>query len=257
MNDYDSILNRLKAGIGNKITTIEGSFCGDILCSVANELAKFYAVDIETVYEKAFVCSAKGQWLDNAAGNWGIERIEGESDEMMRERVLSKLKNQASSGNIEDYKTWAKSVEGVRAAQIVPKSGGNVFVYIMADDGQAQSVMERTKALIESKRPIGATVTVAFGASRAIAISASIRIAKGESIELATADIKMQTEKYFKELSLYCEAVHISHSKLMGIMLNVKNVQDVSNLCIEGKAQSLTLSEGEYPSLGTLTLTRS
>lgn len=41
-NDYDSILKRLKDAMPSDISVIEGSFCGDILCAVANELANLF-----------------------------------------------------------------------------------------------------------------------------------------------------------------------------------------------------------------------
>ena len=116
-NDYDSILKRLKDAMPSDISVIEGSFCGDILCAVANELAKFYSIDLETVYQKAFVHTAEGEWLDAAAADWGMERQSGESDDDFRERVTESLKKQSSSGNRADYCEGCRAFGGVKGVQ--------------------------------------------------------------------------------------------------------------------------------------------
>ena len=95
MNDFDSILARMKADMPSDITVIEGSLAGDILTAVANELAKFYDMEVKEIYDKAFVTTATGDYLTNACRDYGVERNEGESDESLRERTLYLIKNQA------------------------------------------------------------------------------------------------------------------------------------------------------------------
>ncbi|MBR4878571.1 MAG: baseplate J/gp47 family protein, partial [Clostridia bacterium] len=118
MNDYDSILARMKADMPPDITLIEGSLAGDILCAVANELARFYDMEVSEIYDKAFVSTAAGDYLTNACLDYGVERNEDEDDEALRSRTLALIKNQASSGNEAHYIRWAKSFSEVRAVHI-------------------------------------------------------------------------------------------------------------------------------------------
>lgn len=73
-NTFEAILDRMKSSLELDITDIEGTWTGDMLQTVANELARIYSCEIKPMYDKAFVRTARGEDLDNCCADYGIER---------------------------------------------------------------------------------------------------------------------------------------------------------------------------------------
>ena len=73
-NDFISILTRMKGRIETEADKREGTWTADNLQAVANELARIYSEDIESILPQAFVISASGANLDNACNDYGITR---------------------------------------------------------------------------------------------------------------------------------------------------------------------------------------
>ena len=82
--DFDSILTRLRSGVQGTVSTLEGTFAGDLLQSVAAELARIWSQEVDTAAQRGFLATAEGQWLDAVCGDYGITRKSGESDEGLR-----------------------------------------------------------------------------------------------------------------------------------------------------------------------------
>ncbi len=135
--DFDSILQRLKAALGDRVSALEGTFAGDILQAVAAELARIWSQEIDTVTQRGFVATAEGRWLDAACGDYGVTRKSGESDEKLRRRVLDHIRARSAGGNAADYVAWALEMEGVAAAAAVPlgRGAGTVDVYFAPEEG--------------------------------------------------------------------------------------------------------------------------
>lgn len=73
-NDFISILERMKARIVTEADRREGTWTADNLQAVANELARIYSEDIESILPQAFVATATGINLDSACSDYGITR---------------------------------------------------------------------------------------------------------------------------------------------------------------------------------------
>lgn len=73
-NTFIDIQKRMKDRLETDASKIEGSFHADNIQSVANELARIYSQDIETLLPKAFVKSSFGEWLDLCCSDYGVER---------------------------------------------------------------------------------------------------------------------------------------------------------------------------------------
>lgn len=84
-NDFISILERMKRRMETKADKREGTWSADNLQAVANELARIYSEDIESILPQAFVISAEGANLDNACNDYGITRREATFAEAMVE----------------------------------------------------------------------------------------------------------------------------------------------------------------------------
>lgn len=62
---FKDILDAMKLRIETEADRREGTWTADNLQAVANELARIYEEDIDTILPQAFVMSAKGRNLDS------------------------------------------------------------------------------------------------------------------------------------------------------------------------------------------------
>lgn len=75
-NSYEEVLQRMEQSIVlPDNASLEGSFSGDILRCIADELARVYSYDVDTIYEKVFVSNAEGENLTKICENYGVTRI--------------------------------------------------------------------------------------------------------------------------------------------------------------------------------------
>ncbi len=84
-NDFLSILGRMKDRIETEADKREGTWTADNLQAVANELARIYSEDIESILPQAFVITATGTNLDNACSDYGIVRRAATAAEVLVE----------------------------------------------------------------------------------------------------------------------------------------------------------------------------
>ena len=100
-----------------------------------------------------------------------------EADEAFRERLYTKIKQPATSGNAYHYRQWALEVAGVGDAKVFPLDDGpgTVTILVVDDDKKISSALPAmVSEHIETVRPIGATVTVSSPEELLINISANI-----------------------------------------------------------------------------------
>lgn len=82
-NSFKAILDRMKNRIKTEADKREGTWTADNLQAVANELARIYSEDIETILPQAFVVTATGKNLDNCCSDYGITRRAATAAEVM------------------------------------------------------------------------------------------------------------------------------------------------------------------------------
>lgn len=73
-NTFKEITDRMKSRLMYEASKLEGSWTSDNIQAVANELAKIYSEDIDTILDKAFVSTSYGEWLDLACDDYGVIR---------------------------------------------------------------------------------------------------------------------------------------------------------------------------------------
>lgn len=71
---FKDILDAMKLRIETEADRREGTWTADNLQAVANELARIYEEDIDTILPQAFVMSAEGRNLDSCCSDYGITR---------------------------------------------------------------------------------------------------------------------------------------------------------------------------------------
>lgn len=176
-----------------------------------------------------------------------------ETDEDLYERLDFKVKQPATSGNPNQYKEWAMSVEGVGKALIKRLWNGNGTVKVIITDSNNQPASEELQQkvfdYIEEQRPIGATVTVT--APTPISINISLTPLKGGGdIE----GIKAAVNEYF--LSDTFDGTTVSYAQIgKTILLSPKTlISDYEDLTINGGIENITVTDEQMPIAGEVVL---
>lgn len=168
-----------------------------------------------------------------------------ESNESLIARAEEKIMRPAHSGNENDYKQWAKEVEGVGKVDVIPvwNGGGTVKVIISDYDYNVanQELVEAVKNRIEQAdgRPIGADVTVVSYTKYDLDIVATIKIASGYDIETikqdVIADIKKGIINNTIQYTSNSKTTIVSIGKIGAIILSVDGVLDYTSLSVNGE----------------------
>lgn len=184
----------------------------------------------------------------------GIGGSEREDDESYRERILYKIRSEASSGNEAHYKLWAESVDGVATAKIIPLWNGNgtVKVLISTPDKSTptQTLLNTVAAYIETQKPIGATVTVGSINYVDINVSAVVSLSNTGSISNVTAEFNELLANY---LSTY-DLTIVSYLKIADLLLQCNGVLDVQSYTLNGSNQSINLTSTQMARVGTTSI---
>lgn len=179
-----------------------------------------------------------------------------ETDEALRERLYTKIRLPATSGNVYHYQQWALEVSGTGAAKVFPLADGpgTVTVLVVDSDKKISSSLPKTVAeYIETMRPIGATVTVKSPDSVSINIKA--RVLRSESKTLADVKkaYKDAVDTFLKETVF--TTYRISYAKLGSLLLDIPGVEDFEGFLLNGGTGNVMIGETQIPVTGTIELT--
>ncbi len=180
-----------------------------------------------------------------------------ETDIAYRNRILEKIRKPATSGNVQQIKNWAMEVTGVKKARVFPlKNGaGTVEVAVLNDTYTTASteLLEDVKNNIDSKKPVGMTVTVVSAESFDINISAKLDTT---NLQSATQTIGTKIDEYLKEIS-YTDTKIVSYAKIGEMMITTLGVDDYSDYTLNGGVNNINLGSDlmKYPKLNALALT--
>ena len=249
---------------------------------VASESAQFYTRDDCTIGSDGkitvrIVCTEPG-----AVGNVGagaISRLpvalagvsscnnasptsggaDRESDDELRARTYLKVRAPGTSGNKNDYVTWAMSVDGVGGAKCVPlwNGAGTVKVVIVSSSGEAAStsLVSSVSDYIETVRPVGASVTVVSATAKTLNVKAKITLKSGYTETTVNTSITAAIRAYLQAFRLSGSVV--SYAKIGAVILGVEGVDDYSDLKIGVGTtlgtSNITIGETEVPVMGEFT----
>ena len=197
----------------------------------------------------------------DAAYNGYAEEIDSD----LLERLLFKVRQPATSGNVYHYIVWATSVSGVGAVKVLPLWNGNGTVKVIVvhanTDTPSEDLLQAVRDKIAEESPIGATVTVVAPITQTIDISLTCTDGTG------SADaIKAVLTKYFKEnvfgtdytdIAGLDDDVTISYAQIGRIILDnsaTTGVNDYSNLLVNGDTVNITVTAECLPVVGTVTV---
>lgn len=270
-----------------KITGVQGAVLniGDL---VSNELVEYKILESKTIDSTGIVnvnveCTTAGSIGNTPVGTitkfpkslQGINSVTNEVaftngyDEEGRESLLKRyyleIQKPATSGNIHHYELWALSVEGVGAVKVKPtwNGGGTVKVVILNDNKEisTQELIDKTKAYIETQRPVNADVTVSTATEKSININCKIQLTKDYVLDSVKAEIEKNLVAHFKEKAFVDQ--YIYYAEIGNIIFNTTGVNniDYTTFTINGAKDDIILldtnQETEIAKVGTLTITTS
>lgn len=179
-----------------------------------------------------------------------------ESDEDLRERFFTTIKKSYTSGNVAHYELWTLEVDGTGACKVYPLKNGNGTVEIVITNadmlGASSELIEKVKANIEEKRPIGASVSIVSATEKAINISATVRLVRGYDIEEVKTEFLNKTTQYLKEIAF--KDTYISTARLGNLLLDTTGVFDYADFKVNGLNSNVLLNDTDVPKVGELNL---
>ena len=177
-----------------------------------------------------------------------------ETDEELRDRFFETIKKSYTSGNVAHYETWTLEVDGTGACKVYPLKNGNGTVEVVITNtdmlGASSELIEKVKANIEEKRPIGANVTVVSATEKTINVSATVRLLEGCSQDEVETLFKNKLTQYLKEIAF--KDTYVSTARLGNLLLDTTGVFDYSDFEVNGAMSNVNLLDTDVPKVGTI-----
>ncbi|MED0681055.1 baseplate J/gp47 family protein [Aneurinibacillus thermoaerophilus] len=245
--------------------TVSDVVCDEEGKAVVSIIAEDYGEDYNVPVDAVIVISSntdllQGATVTNESPVTG--GINPESDEELRERMFERVQNPPSSGNVADYVRWAKEVNGVFGATVIPtwNGGGTVKIIVYGENGEPVSneILTNVKQYIdpndgtgEGKAPIGATVTVATVTNAVIDVQISGLVVKdGYTLEAVKNSINTRLADYINNLP---SRETLTDKYLEAIVTTTEGVKNYVDLKINGSNQDVTFTDEEKAIMGVVT----
>ncbi|WP_128894623.1 baseplate J/gp47 family protein [Longirhabdus pacifica] len=197
-----------------------------------------------------------------------------ETDEALRERFFSVVKESAFGGNIADYMQSINNLDGVGGVKVFPtwNGGGTVKCTIMTSDYEAPStsLIQEVQTFIDPLgnqgddqgkgigiAPIGHVVTIYGVSPVTIDVSTTLTLNEGTTIGQVTESMEYAINEYLETLRKQWAAekqLIVRVSLIDAAILTVKGVLDVNGTTINDGG-NMTLNTEEIPMLGSVNIT--
>lgn len=179
-----------------------------------------------------------------------------ETDEALRERLYTKIRLPATSGNVYHYQQWALEVSGTGAVKVFPLADGPGTVTVLVVDSNKQissSLPDMVAAYIETVRPIGAAVTVKSPEAVKINIKAKVLRDGSKTLENILKAYKTAVQMFLRETVFI--TYKISYAKLGSLLLDVQGIEDFEGFLLNEGTGNVVIGERQIPIVGTIDLT--
>lgn len=228
------ILARLKAGLKNEDSRIEGSFTMDNLQAVSEELARYGSMLIQPIWD--------------------------EMDLRIDEVV--------TSGNENHYVFWAKQVEDEAGEKVVGNAraygvrdgSGTVFLALISPKAAAptEDKVALVEAYIETQRPVGAKPVIQAAEGVEVTVNGIIELQEGASLETIRTQAQADVKDYLAEIALEGRGETTLNYYRVGMIIGaVEGVKEIVSYTVNGGEESLKASYSQFFTLKGLTLNAS
>ena len=234
-------------------TTEEVTLSGETTVEAeAEEVGERYNVEADTI-TRQFSATYGLNTFTNSAAEGGTD---SESDEALVARLYDFLQLPATSGNAYHYRQWAKEVNGVGEAKVFPLWNGAGTVKVVIVDQSfnpaEEDVVTACADYIEKNRPIGAEVTVVSATKLTVSISATVKISGNTSKERVEQDFLEKVHQYIKDVAFVGK--ELIYNRISALLMEVDGVSDYTALTLNGKTQSVALTDDQVPIIETVVI---
>lgn len=189
-----------------------------------------------------------------------------ETDDSLRERFYSAVRQTPYGGNIADYEQKTLEVDGVGAVEVfnaVSVGAGNVGLVIgdEQENKATEELISKAQELMgvngDGIAPIGHTVTVKTCIDLPVNVSAQIQVKTGSSFDVIKPIVEQTITDYINDIGFKDDIVY--YAKLVADILNCHDaIVDVGAVTMNDAAQNLTLTKTfdsyQVPIVGTITV---
>lgn len=232
--DASDILARMKAGLKNEDTHIEGSFTMDNLQAVAEELARYNGMLIQPLWDE----------------------IEQRIDEVV------------TSGNENHYVFWAKQVEDEAGEKVIGNAkvygvrdgSGTVYVALISPEATVptEEAVELVEAYIKTQRPVGAKPVIVAAEELEVSVNGIIELQEGANIETIRSQAKEDLTAYLAEIALESQGeTSLNYYRIGMIIGAVEGVKEIISYTVNSGEESISASYNQIFTLKGLTLNAS
>lgn len=182
---------------------------------------------------------------------------EEESDDDLRERIMEADASEETSyiGNNADYKRWAKAVDGIGDAIVIPEWNGPETVKIVCLDqngeGANKTLLDAVYNYImapdnpaDRLAPPNTILTVAAPDLVNISYSFTVTVADGFELSTVVSGFKKQLESYYKTVA---NDGAVKYIKVHALLTETPGVEDFTDLLINGSTDNIHIENDEYP----------
>lgn len=185
-----------------------------------------------------------------------------ETDDDYRNRYYTKLRTPVNGVNANQYVLWAESVDGVGKARCIPIWNGinTVKVVLIGNDFKPASddLINRVQAYIDPNKngdgsgvaTIGAVTTVVKATESTCNIDIYGLKVSG-NLEATKEAIKKNLDRYIKSIAFNKD--YISLAKMGLVIAETPNVEDYTEIRLNGGHSSITFTQDECGVLGEIT----
>lgn len=178
-----------------------------------------------------------------------------ETDEDLKIRYFERLREPATSGNIYHYKRWAKEVEGVGEARVIPLWQGHTTVKVIIIDSDRQPadnlLVEKVQEYIDpnitgegrGQAPVGAFCTVVSAEPKKIFISVKAIFSTNYDKEQLKLKIVENIKSYLKEIAFKKDI--LSYAIIGSKILDIDGVIDYSEFTLNGQTSNIECLQEE------------
>ena len=228
------ILARLKAGLKNEDTRIEGSFSMDNMQAVSEELARYNSMLIKPLWDE----------------------IDLRIDEVI------------TSGNENHYAFWARQVENAEGKRVIGSArvhgvrdgSGIVHVALLTPEAGAPTpdVVELVRAYIETQRPVGAQPVIRAAEAVEVTINGIIELQEGADMESVRAQAGKEVKSYLAEVALEGKKETVLNYYRIGMLIGgTPGVKEIVEYTVNEGGESMTADYDQFLTLKGLTLNAS
>lgn len=177
-----------------------------------------------------------------------------ESDASLLQRYQLHLQKPVTGGNVHHYEQMALEVSGVGAVKVTPLENGpgTVGVLIVGPEKQPvdAAIVTACAAHIEEYGLIGPTVTVESAAALQIDVTVTVILAAGASLAQVQQNFSVGLDGYLKSIAFV--KYELLYNQVAYLLMGLENVENFSNLKINGAAESVAIGTKQVPIMGTV-----